>query len=315
MQAEVGYASHTLQPEPADAGTPWVAPSAEHRWLLRHAAWLVSPADGRGSPLSRLLRSAMVAPMTQLTFFSFDMQCFLYQVFHTTWAARLGHLVGMTAEVLFLLAALSAWPIGAGVHAGHVFAALLGIWYVGVASAAGLRVWAAVATALVVGLSVAADAVALRLAQAGGDAPDLWTSPWLWACVSSFVVAVSHAPEPKLPPRAIGSSRWRRIDDYILGGGEPELSVARKVARALRVAAFVPLGTVNELWAGLRLMPYGWLMVMFRLGYAPRRWAALQALETAALRDGNPALDFVGVGGGAMLVVGDDGQLRPHAHD
>ena len=35
----------------------FVAPSREARFLLRHAAWLVSPADGRGNPPSRLLRT------------------------------------------------------------------------------------------------------------------------------------------------------------------------------------------------------------------------------------------------------------------
>ncbi len=71
--------------------------------------------------------------------------------------------------------------------------------------------------------------------------------------------------------------------------------------RGLRVAAFLPQGVVNEAWAGLRLMPYGWHFVAMRLGYAHARWAELRAREAAGLASGQPALDFVGVGGDAML--------------
>ncbi len=291
----------------------WVPPSREQQWLLRHLGWLVSPADGRGGLLSRLIRSAMVAPMTQLTFASFDMQCFLYQVFHTTWTARIGHLLGMTAQVGFLLVALRDVPIAGGLHVGHALAAVFVAWYAAVALSQGLRAWALVAAAVVVALSLGAEAVAPALAalRADGGALAWLANPWVAAGLSSVVVAFSHIPEPKLPPRANGSDRWNSVVGYVAGHGEPPLPAWRTVARAIRVGLFAPLGSLNEFWAGLRLMPYGWLMVMFRLGYQPARWATLRAREEAALRDGNPAIDYVGVGGGAMLRSAEDGAWRP----
>lgn len=295
----------------------WVPPSAEHRRLYRHARWLVAPADGKGPLLGQLLRWAMIAPMTQLTFASFEMQCFLYQVFHLTWAARLGHLFGMTSQILFVLAGGATLPLGqSGLHWGHVFAAGFALWWCGVALAVGLRLWAGVALLLVAGLLQAAEALVPQLTalQVAGGWQGAMANPWLGALASAFVVAVSHAPEPKLPPRAVSGGRWRSVADYVLGQGE-QLSLPIQLGRALRVSAFVPLGVLNELWAGLRLMPYGWLMVMFRLGYAPDLWAELQRREAKALASGNPAIDFVGVGGGAMLVdAGDAGwTARPAA--
>lgn len=295
----------------------WLPPSAEHRWLYRHARWLVAPPDGKGPLPGRLLRWAMIAPMTQLTFVSFDMQCFLYQIFHRTWIARIGHLLGMTAQILFVLAAGAGLPLGtSGAHWGHVFAAGFALWWCGVALSVGLRAWAVVTLGLLLGLLEAGEALVPQLAQlqAAGGWQALAGNPWLGALTSALVVAVSHGPEPQLPPRAVSGGRWRPVTDYVLGKGE-QLPLPRKLGRAVRVSAFLPLGTLNELWAGLRLMPYGWLMLLFRLGYAADLWAELQRREAEAVASGNPAIDFVGVGGGAMLAEDGHGgwTARPAA--
>lgn len=81
----------------------FVPPSREALFLLRHAAWLVSPSLSPGSAPSRFLRMVLVAPFTQLTFFSFDLQAFLFGVFHTTFSARAGHLLFMCAVNFFML--------------------------------------------------------------------------------------------------------------------------------------------------------------------------------------------------------------------
>jgi hypothetical protein len=57
-------------------------------------------------------------------------------------------------------------------------------------------------------------------------------------------------------------------------------------------------------------MPYNWLMLMMRLGYAPQRRAQLQDWAERAWATGQPALDFVGSGGGAFLQPGWDGLQR-----
>lgn len=280
----------------------FVAPSSEHRFLLRRAGWLVAPPDGRGGLLSRALREAMVAPMTQLTFASFDLQCYLYQVFHTTLTARLGHLLGMTAEVLCLLAALANVPLGtSGLHAGHVLAATLSLWHAAVALGARLPVWAAVAAVLPWALLSLGVSVATPLAGAiSGDAAAGTVLLWL-AAASAMMVALSHLPEPTIPPRTVEGSRWRSVLDYLRGRGEPPLASRTLALRLLRLAVFFPLGMLNEAWAGLRLMPYGWLFVMFRAGYAPARWSVLKRREQAGRASGNPALDYVGIGGDTML--------------
>ena len=95
-------------------------PSGEARFLLRRVPWLVSPHEGRPGLVARFLLMVMVAPMTQLTFVSFDLQAFLFLVFHRRWAALLGHGVFMTTENLFILAALRgvgplATPLGASI--------------------------------------------------------------------------------------------------------------------------------------------------------------------------------------------------------
>lgn len=279
----------------------WLPPSAEQQWLLRHLTWLVAPADGKGSWLSRTLRCSMVAPMTQLTLFSFDLQCFLYQVFHTSWTARLGHLFGMTAQILFFFAALSPLDVPqTALSTANVALVVLATWHIACALRAGLKLWAVVALALLVGLRLAGAELAVVLAP---SAPLLGGLPnaWLGVVVSAAVVAASHGGEPNVPPRASSSPVWRPPLGYVLGKGESGLPLLNRLGRLLRIAAFFPLGVLNELWAGFRLMPYGWLYILFRLGYAPELWRTLSERETRALTIGNPAIDYVGVGGATML--------------
>ncbi len=252
---------------------------------------------------------------------AFDLQCYLYQVFHTTWTARLGHLFGMTSEVLFLLAAATSLPLTStapGLHGGHALAAVLCAWHGAVALRAGLRLWALLALAMPIALLATVEAVVVPAlhATAAGGGPAAVTSALLAALASAAVVACSHLPEPTIPPRAISGHRWRSVPDYVLGWGEAPLSALHKLGRGLRVAAFLPLGVVNEAWAGLRLMPYGWLFVAMRLGYAPVRWAELQAREAAGLASGQPAPDYVGVGGDARFAPEagrDEVEVRRHS--
>ncbi len=284
---------------PAEA---WLPPSAEHRWLLRNLTWLVAPADGKGNWLSRTLRCSMVAPMTQLTLFSFDLQCFLYQVFHTSWTARLGHLFGMTSQILFLFAALSPLSVpGIPLGAADVALVVLAVWHVSGALQARLKLWSVIALALLVGLRLAGGELAVVMEP---SAPLVGSLPnaWLGVLVSAWVVASSHGGEPNIPPRASSSTFWRPPLAYLLGRGESGLTLLDHMGRLFRLAAFFPLGVLNELWAGFRLMPYGWLYVMFRLGYAPDLWRTLCEREKRALANGNPAIDYVGVGGETMLV-------------
>jgi hypothetical protein len=134
---------------------------------------------------------------------------------------------------------------------------------------------------------------------AGWVAGAAWVDrPLVWALGSALVVAASHAPEPFLPPRTVEGNRWRSIREYVLES--PDLSTSRWL-RALRVALFSLWGTLDELWASPRLVPYGVLLLMFRAGYRPDLSASYEEWVRRAWASKNPALDFVGIGGGAYL--------------
>lgn len=299
-------------PAPARVPTELFAPpSAEHRFLVQNAAWLVSPPDNQGSLPARFLRMVMVAPMTQMTFLSFDLQLFLYGVFHQTWTARIGHFVFQAGVTVWLLAAAAAlvpaspWlPSGAWLLGG-----ILWLWYAAMARQYRLTAWAALMVPVVAALAAVGTAMATALGA--GHAATLLQplplpfNPWLWALVCAFLVALSHAPEAKLPPRAVEGDQWIGVYDYILR--HPELP-SGKVLRALRVGLFPIWGTFDELWASPRLVPYGFLLLMFRVGYRPDVWQRHQDWLRRALQSGNPAIDYVGIGGGIPLV------LRPDAN-
>lgn len=265
-------------------------PSAEALRLLRWFPGLVSPPDGRGSLPARTVRALLVAPFTQLTFLSFDLQVFLFDVLHTSRLALAGHLVGMTAVNLLLLALASA--LTGSVWGGGLGALVLLVWYNAVARSAGLHLWWLVMAPVVAALwgasTLLADVgpgalLAAALAAAGG-------------------VSLSHAAEPMFPPRAGDPQRWLSVRRYIFGAPEAPHSPGLVARRMLRVGAYPLIGLFDELWASPRLLPYNFLRLMLAAGYAPQLRQVLDARRDRAWASGNPALDFVGIGGGAFLV-------------
>ena len=239
--------------------------------------------------------------MTQLTFFSFDLQAFLFLIFHRSPVALIGHAIFMTSENVFILAALrpiviASTPLG-HVNGAVIYALVLLAWYGGVAFRARLRAWFALTVPIVVLLYVASGPVE-ALARGSLDRSPAWG-----ALVSALLVALSHSAEPLLPPRTVDPWRWTSLRGYILG---PDVSLARRAARLGHLAGIVVLGTVAESWASIRLMPYNWLMAMMRLGYARDRSVEIRTWAARAWASGNPALDFVGTGGGTFLALGDE---------
>jgi hypothetical protein len=265
-------------------------PSGEALRLLRWLPSLTSPHDGRGALPWHALRVFLVAPFTQLTFVSFDLQMFLFDVFHTTRVARVGHFAGMVGVNLFALALAvreSGSPLG-----GAVVAALLLAWYAVVARAVRLALWWWVMVMVVAALLVAAcalGAVVTPRALAVGVA------------ISGAVVSLSHAFEPLFPPRAGDPLRWLSVAEYVWGPTAMRNTAGVVALRALRVASFTLIGWFDEMWAAPRLLPYNVLRLMLRAGYAPTLRATLDDRARRAWASGNPALDFVGVGGGSFL--------------
>lgn len=276
----------------------FVEPSDEARALLRLAPRLIDQQPEGPLSARRLLRDALVAPFTQLTFLSFDLQDFLFGVFHTTWTARMGHLVGMTLVNLFLMAGFSELTAALpGVDGGALYAGALLCWYAAISRDARLALWWLAMVPVVGGLYALSQAFLVH--TTGLTAA--WSSPWLLVLASALVISLSHAPEPRFPPRAGDPLAWVSVPDFVRGPAGARNPSVRVLRRALRVALYPWIGLVDELWASPRLLPYNVLHLLFAVGYAPRRAAELQDRVDRALASGNPAIDFVGIGGGVVL--------------
>lgn len=262
----------------------FLAPSPEAMRLCRRLGWLIAPARGKETRLSRVLGALLVAPFTQLTLFSFDLQAFLYEVFHQRASARIGHFLGMPAVNFFLMAGLArVWPA-----LGTAYAALLLVWYGILAHRTRMIGWWLVMVPVVLALCAGAHLY---------HGPN----PWLGALASAALIALSHVPEPKLPPRVTGAQGWLSMREYIGGLPGERLSARERGARVLSLGVQFVTGTLNELVASPRLMPYGFLMRMFELGYRPHVERRLREHVARALQSGNPAIDYVGTGGGVGL--------------
>lgn len=264
--------------------TPLVPPSAEARRLLQVAPWLAR-SDSRAGQVAR---EVLIAPFTQLTLVSFDLQAYLFDLLHTSTIARVGHGVGMLGVVAIGLCG------AAGVHPGLAVAAAAALWawYAVIARAAGLPGWAAAMALGMAGLAALAVACPLGATAAIGG-----------VAASAFVVAVSHLAEPTIPPRAGEGDRWVSVPEYAFGRPDAPVRGLERLRRIGRLIVLFPLGFANELWASPRLLPYNVLWLMMDVGYAPALRATLDARIAAATADGNPALDFVGSGGATCLAV------------
>lgn len=295
----------------------FVRPSREARWLARHLGWLIAPRDGRHRWYTRAVGFLFVAPFTQLTVASFDLQLFLFQVFHRRIWARLGHAVFMPAVNFFVMAALArlrpgvhptahGWP-GPSLNGATAYAVFLLAWYLLVALGARMMLWWALTVPLTLGLSFGADAYYCRFFELDATQRSFFSptvgaaNPFLWAYASAQMIMLSHVPEPLLPPRVTDAWRWTSVRDFVFGHDGARRSLLGVAWRGLLLLVQVASGAANEWWASARLMPYSLLLLMFRLGYQPERAERARSYADRAIASGNPAIDFVGIGGGAFL--------------
>lgn len=284
---------------PSDVATEvFVPPSDEALALLRRLPSVMTPAPGDGLSAGRLVRDLVVAPFTQLTFLSFDLQAFLFGVLHTTWIARGGHLLGMSLVNLGLMAALTAVsPAGWGMDLGGIYAGALLCWYAVVSRDARLPGWWAAMVPVVALLYAGAQAA---LGATAGHAA-LGYQPLSWVAMGAVITSFSHLSDPRLPPRVGDPIRWVPHLEFLLGPPGARLPLRTVVRRMAWLATWFVFGTLDELWASPRLLPYNILHLLFAVGYAPAVRAKLADRVDRALASGNPALDYVGVGGGATL--------------
>jgi hypothetical protein len=78
----------------------------------------------------------------------------------------------------------------------------------------------------------------------------------------------------------------------------PFLSLTKKY---LKLSLQFIYGTIDELIAGPRLLPLVVLNILWKFGFLKELRKKYLNYSTMSLADGNPALDYIGTGGGTLL--------------
>jgi hypothetical protein len=283
------------------AGEVWVAPTAEMLWWTRKFAWLIAPPPGRETWVSRMVGLVTVTPSAHVANLSLHFQSFLFDVFHQTTIARIAHIVCMPLINMMIL----VWLAQFGAAALFVAIALC-VWYLvqgwwnGVLGLGLAMLPLTVAT--YVGASAYFAAFGLPAAESTWYAPTIAAAnPILWAAVLSFVQAASHGPEPKLPPRVTTTDHWQTLPEFVFGSSARRHGPGQVLVRLVRSVAQIVFGALDEFWASWRLVNLNVLELMWRLGYKPEMYARFKQLSRRAVAHGDPAIDFIGVGGGARI--------------
>lgn len=278
-----------LQHRPGLPAEIWVEPTAQQWFWARAFPRLFAPRPDQERGVSAWFGRATVVPSTNLTFLSLQFQSYLNDIFHLRWPSRAVHFLCMPIITALLLAMLHPVELGP-VRASQVGAVLLGGWWL---------LWGARERLLGWGLVSAAWAGAI---YAGGAAlASTSISPLPWILALSFAQAMSHAVEPRLPPRVTRSPHWIGTSEYILGNGDAPRTLGARAMRVIHLIEIAIYGPIDELIASPRLAPIQLLEVMWMLGYAPATRAAWKGLSARAVASGNPAIDYIGTGGGTTL--------------
>ena len=278
--------------------------TSEMRFWQRVLRPILRPPPGLLGQVMTGLRFVLVTPTAHAAWLSSSFQLYLYAVFHQTGLARSLHRIGFPLTILALCAALAPYRIGpAPTSLGAALltpslallgSGLLAIYHVYVAAFFRSAVLGLVVVPLGLGLYAAGVGWAWSLGNLGPTPEAPWW-PIVAALLMSAMVSLSHAREPMIPPRVSGTDAWVSLGSFLLGApGSPG-----RGWRALRTAVAVLGGVLDELWGAPRLLVLSVLCDLERLGLraSVSRDAGIWARD--ALRSGNPALDFIGIGGGA----------------
>lgn len=305
---------------PGDRIEVYVEPTPEQLFWVKTLEGLVSPPDNRGSWATRVLARVGVTPIAHLAWGSLNFQAYLYELFHQTLLARFWHFVLMPLVLvagMVFLAPFTLWGEHPTSHAPVLFAGngalllagALAVWYFLEAVAERMLLWGVVMVGLVAGLLVTANLIysqtfvldsTLRTWYAAVSWP--W-NPLLWMAVMSVIIAFSHLLEPDLPPRVSKTSHWMPVMEFIRGTADKPHSLGKQLVRGIELGLQGLYGSLDEFWATPRLFPVGVLRQLWNLGYQRDRQQALARLVERALQEGNPALDYIGTGGGAFLQI------------
>lgn len=262
----------------------------EERLWRRVCPGLFAPGERPGA-LVRLVRHISVTPLAFVTLRNVDYQIYLNQILHTASATWLAHLVCIPINVALLFYALAVYV---GPSAPLLLFAVLASWYVSMAATMRSLAWALVVLAVLAGLCGLGVTLARVAAPLGP-----WASPAAWMLVVSTLQAYSHLFEAHVPPRANFERHWLPLREFVWGS--PALPLAARV----RKLSWTPIGgvwgTFDEWYSSAKLLPFYLLELMWMCGYRPEQRAKHRARSLASLASGDPALDWVGVGGGASV--------------
>lgn len=275
-----------LHHRPGLPAAVWVEPSREQWFWVRHFRPWFAPRPDEERGLVRYVARFLVVPSTNVTNFSLQYQSYLNDIFHRTVLARVAHFTCMPLITGLYLAALQPLHLG-NVDGSLLGAGLLAVWWLAWALHERLPVWG--------GLSVlwaGAILAGSRAFVATGQ------SPWPWLGLLALVQASSHLAEVHVPPRLSGTARWMSRTEWMRTAGEP---LPVRLRRWLAILEGAVHGTVDEAMASPRLAPIQLLEVLWKLGYAPHLRAEWKAWSQRAWQSGNPALDYIGTGGGTTL--------------
>jgi hypothetical protein len=288
----------------------WVEPSRGQLFCLRHAPALFGPFPDSGGTFVRWWAIATVTPSTNITGLNLRYQSYLNIVFHRTRLAKVGHAVCMPVIVTALLAAFCPVHLGSvpafpglvlPINASLPAAAGLAIWWVWWAVKERDVLWGTCGVVLVAVLYALANTAYQFGAHPMGFVP-LGSAPLVWMLLGSLLQAGSHVLEP-LPPRVTRSMHWVPVAEYLLGPAGRRNRRGTVLRRAGQLAAQTIFGTLDELVASPRLLPVLLLELLRAAGHDPDRRATWEAQAARAIASGNPALDYIGVGGPTPLRI------------
>jgi len=292
-------------------------PSRAQWFWMRSLPCLLAPADGRGHWLSRAANMVLVVPLTLLTPLSLSYQAYLNRIFHRRWPAKIGHSAFIPVTTWLIMLASSS-IFGQRPH-GHeltianltlmngaaVVALVLAVYYAAWAALERAPLWGVTMVGIVAALWLGAN-VQFTLTHADDPSKPFYAAwrtfhnPYMWMAITSVGQALSHIPEPDLPPRLSGLPDWMSIRDYL--SIPVESHTPSRAGRLARLAAHFVFGPIDEWLAAARLFPVYVLELLWALGYRRERREAIHALAARSIATKNPALDFIGTGGGRFLL-------------
>ncbi len=293
-----------------------VAETDEERFWRRWFPRLFAP--GRSpTTTTRAISHVVVTPMAHVTFLNLDYQIYLNQILHTSAGAWLGHVVCIPINVGLLFYALAVYTgtgTGGGfapfaINGGLILLALLATWYGAMAARMRAGLWAAVMFAMLAGLWMLSNGCA-SLALAA-ELP-WYLEPITLIVAVSTLQAYSHLFEENVPPRANFEGHWKPVREFIWDD-PTKVSLGRRLIKL----AWTPIGglwgALDEWWASAKLLPFYMLELLWMCGYQRHQRDHFRQLSLTVLASGDPALDYVGFGGGASVV--ELGEAADHADE